>query len=220
MPDASTRDQANILLGEAVRFRAQHRLREGIAKCLDAIKLDTENTEAFEILGDLYSESNLYQAAIEAYRRALEIIPSQPHVEKKLARTALLSDAIARKKQMADDLLAGRLPKRAPRRSPAVVGLLSLVIPGLGQLANQQVGKAVVCVILWMITLGTSFSAASEVVSQQRPSSGLDLFGLLAAFFMPPALWWTLLQAIVYGYSVIDAAVAATQAASRDDDGW
>lgn len=220
MPDPADRDQANIFLGEAVRFRAQHHLKEAIAKCLDAIKLDTENAEAFEILGDLYNESNLYQAAIEAYRRSLELIPLQPHVEKKLARAALQSDANSRKKQLADDLLAGRSPQRTPRRSPAVVGLLSLVIPGLGQLANQQVGKAIICVILWMITLGSSFSTAVEIVSQQQSATGLDFFGLLAAFFLPPALWWTLLEAIVYGYSVIDAAIVATQAASRDDDGW
>lgn len=220
MPDPTADEQANILLGEAVRLRAQRRYKEGIAKCLDAIKLVPANAEAFEILGDLYNESSLHQAAIEAYRRSIELAPSFPRVEEKLARAALDADKSTRQRQIAQDLLSGRMPVRTRRRSPATVGLMSFLVPGLGQLANQEFGKAVAILVVWMALLGLQFSAAGGIMAQHRGGSGLDLFGTLMAFFIPPALWWTLLQAAVYGYAVIDAAVIASRSGSEDDEGW
>ncbi|NIM05991.1 MAG: hypothetical protein GTO55_06860, partial [Armatimonadetes bacterium] len=140
-------EKANVLLGEAVLLRANKKLKEAMAKCQEALRALPENAEAFEILGDLYAETGLAEAAIEAYKRTVELDPSRSGVETKIARVALEKDRLSQQLKTTHDLLEGRISPARPR-SPATAGLLSLLLPGLGQAYNRQWLKAaaLICV--------------------------------------------------------------------------
>jgi len=209
--------KANALLGEAVLLRAQGKRKEGLAKCQEALKLLPENAEAFEILGDLYAETGLPEAAIEAYKRVLELDPARLMAETKIARAALQKQRIEQQRQLAQDLLEGRLP-RGQTRSPATAGLLSLLLPGLGQAYNHHWLKAAALLCIYVFLFLGAVATALRTLTAQQPSAGpgLDLFTVAGAFFVSPAIWWTLLLILLYLYSVGDAALAATRSAAEE----
>ncbi len=205
--EASPAEQAGIFLGEAVLLRAAGKRKEAVAKCQEALRLLPDNAEAFEILGDLYLEMRLPEAALEAYRRAREIDSSRPVLETKVARAALAKQKTEAQRRLAEDLVAGRIPK-SRTRNPAVAGLLSLLMPGLGQIYNYSWFKAAGLLFAWLLLL-RGFAGALRL-------QGFDLFAVFSAFFSPPALWWTLLLSAVSLYSIIDAALTATRTQAED----
>jgi tetratricopeptide (TPR) repeat protein len=211
MADQEAAQKANAMLGEAVLLRAAGKQKEARAKCHEALKLHPDNPEAFQVLGDLYAQAGLLEAALEAYRRVLEIDPSQTAVETRIARVALRLDKFNQQRKLARDLVEGKIKREQPR-SPATAALLSLFLPGLGQSYNHQWLKAAgfICVYV-LLFMTTIVSALRNLVSLRASASVIDLFSAIGIFFTPPALYWTFLLGLFYVYSVIDASLAAAQ---------
>ena len=61
--------RARELLGEATLLRLRGRPEEAVARCQEAIQLNGEDWEAYELLGDLELELDNPEAALRAYRR-------------------------------------------------------------------------------------------------------------------------------------------------------
>jgi len=213
-------EKANTLLGEAVLLRAQKRLKEAMGKCREALLLIPGNADAFDILGDLYFESGLTEAAIEAYKRVLELdSPRTNAVELKIARAALKKDHVEGQRKLARDLVEGRVKKvRGP--SPTATGLLSLLFPGLGQAYSQQWLKALGFACIFLFFFRQVVIGAQHIVGERRLSSTSSLgFGdIFGALFAVPVLWWTLLLTALYIYSVVDAALVAVHSAAEETD--
>jgi tetratricopeptide (TPR) repeat protein len=212
-------EKANALLGEAVLLRARKRLKEALGKCQEALLLLPGNAEAFDIMGDLYLESGLTEAAIEAYKRVLELDPSRADaVELKIARAALKQARIDGRRKLARDLVEGRV-KRIRGPNPTATGLLSLLFPGLGQAYNQQWPKALgfACAFLFFARQ-VADGAGAIIKARFSPPSTPSISDLFGAFFTPPVLWWTLLLTALYIYSVVDAALVAVHSVSEETD--
>ena len=216
-PEASSdknAEKAGELLGEAVLLRSQGKRQEAIAKCQESLLTQANSAEAFEILGDLYKESGLTEAAIEAYKRALEIAPGQAKAELKVAHLVLEKSRSDRQREIARKLIeGGKANKRGKQHSPATAGLLSLLMPGLGQAYNHQWPKAAVILLLYLFLVLFAIAKAmqsSVMAGITSGSANLDpFFGIITAFFSTPAVGWTLVLGILDIYSVIDAAVIA-----------
>lgn len=217
MADSDAAPNPEALLGEAVLLRARGRRREAIEKCQQVLRLAPKNAEAFEVLGDLYREGGLAQAALEAYHRAFELNPSRGNLELKIARAALRKASFDRQLQTTRDLIEGKATPEK-KRSPTTAGLLSLLIPGLGQAYNHDWVKAAGLLCLFVFLSMADVAAALRIMLAGRPPGlvGLDPVAFVSAFFSSPALWWTLLQVALYLYSVIDAALTAGRSPSED----
>jgi tetratricopeptide (TPR) repeat protein len=212
MPGEWAKEKANVLLGEAVLLRAKGKTREALEKTQESLRVLADNPDAFEILGDLYSAVGLPEAAMEAYQRALELDPSRITLETRLAHIALKKSEIDYQRRLAQDLIAGRY-RPLPKRNPGIAGILSLLIPGMGQIYNQHwlKGGIVLCGYLLL-----AMKAMSAVASILKTAGSGDMFALIAGFFARPALAWTILLLLLYSYATIDAAVAATRSASEE----
>ena len=84
----------------------------------------------------------------------------------------------------------------------------------MGQGYNHEWLKAAAIMCLYVFFSMAAIAGTLRVLLSQRASSGpptLNLFPSIGAFLAPPALWWTLLLALLYIYSAIDAAVRATR---------
>jgi tetratricopeptide (TPR) repeat protein len=201
------REKANILLGEAVLLRAKGKPREALGKAQESLRLLADNPDAFEILGDLYSQIGLSEAAIEAYQRALELDPSRLTLETRIAHVALKKGELDYQRRLAQDIIAGRY-RPLQKRNPGVAGLLSLVFPGLGQIYNQHWLKGGVVLFLYLLLVMKTFNLVALTLER---ANGGEMFALVGAFFTRPALGWTLMLLALYGFATVEAAFAATR---------
>jgi tetratricopeptide (TPR) repeat protein len=206
------KDKANILLGEAVLLRAKGKPREALAKAQESLRLLADNPDAFEILGDLYSQLGLVEAGIEAYQRALELDPSRLTLETRLAHVALKKGELDYQRRLAQDIIAGRY-RPSPKRNPGVAGLLSLLIPGMGQIYNQHWIKGAVTLFLYLLLM---MKTAILVALSLEKAGGGEIFSLVGAFFTRPALGWTLVLLALYAYATVEAAISATRSAGEE----
>jgi tetratricopeptide (TPR) repeat protein len=211
MPEELAKEKANVLLGEAVLLRAKGKPREALEKTQESLRVMADNPDAFEILGDLYSSLGPPEAAIEAYQRALELDPSRITLETRLAHIALKKGEIDYQRRLAQDIIAGRY-RPLQKRNPGIAGLLSLIFPGLGQVYNQDWIKGGILLLVFLLLT----AKISITLYLLKPWAQGDMFSLLGAFFARPALFWTILLLVIYGYATIDAAVAATRSASEE----
>lgn len=99
-------------------------------------------------------------------------------------------------------------------RRALVSPLLSgLVIPGLGQIVNRQVGKGAMLVaaasLLFMLTLGFAFHEISQAVLALDGYAGPDKIGALRAQLIKQGVGWLLtlggLTAALWIFGIIDA---------------
>jgi tetratricopeptide (TPR) repeat protein len=212
MPGEWAKEKANVLLGEAVLLRAKGKPREAIEKAQESLRVMTDNPDAFEILGDLYSTLGLSEAAMEAYQRALELDPSRISLETRLAHIALKKGELDYQRRLAQDIIAGRF-RPAQKRNPGIAGMLSLLIPGIGQIYNQQWIKGGGLLLVYLLLVMKDIGTVARML--EAAGSG-DMFALMGAFFTRPALGWTLLLVGLYIYSVIDATFFATRAPDEE----
>jgi tetratricopeptide (TPR) repeat protein len=216
MAEQDARERANVLLGEAVMLRSQGKRKEALAKCQESLRIASDNAEAFDIMGDLYVEQGRFEAAVEAYKRVLELDPSRaPTVEIKLARSALRQQKFTDQRRMMQDIAAGRV-KRPGKRSPGKAGLLSLIIPGWGQLYNEEIIKAVIILVVWLFVFGKSLSVG--VWRMAHPAGGqVDPTNLISGLFSAPAVWWSLLAIAICAYAAIDATMMALRKVTEEE---
>jgi len=225
--DDHTRDQAQAqariepLLADANRLRARGDLDGAEKRCREALVLATGNPEAHELLGDIFYQRRQGPLAVEYYRLARAANPQRRTLEDKIGRASLLVAEANITRLRAQDLLAGRAAQ-TPRR-PGIAAVLSLVVPGFGQLYNGQHLKGAVIVCVWLLlVLGAVGSALSSL--RGRPtaaSAGLSQFepvALLGVLFSTPTLWWTLLWMALWIYSIADAALYAAKTMTAPED--
>jgi tetratricopeptide (TPR) repeat protein len=136
--------QAEQLLREASIARRREKFREAEAKCRDAIALVPKDAAALELLGDLLQGVARTEEALAAYRRALEADPKRASAERKYG------DLLARQQNW------NAIDPEAVPKNPLVATMLSLLLPGSGQIYNGEWIKgtiimacAVLCVLAW-----------------------------------------------------------------------
>lgn len=176
-----------------------------------ALELDAENAGVWELLGDYQREAGDWQGAHDAYKKAHELNPSSAPIERKYAEAVLQLTRQQEQYQQWERTLEGKgtgdtiaLP-----RNPGLAFLLSLLMPGVGQLYNGQfvkggviLGIMVLGVIIFLATPGGSdfiFNLLAYLVNPARARGGMSGLQLLAALMM--FLAWV--------YAFIDAPLSA-----------
>jgi TM2 domain-containing membrane protein YozV len=219
--DGSAIERVEPLLADANRLRAKGDVEAAEKRCRQALAVDPESWEAHELLGDILYQQRRGEEAIEHYRIAHAGNPERPVLEEKVGRASLL---IAEKNLLrlrTEDVLAGRR-EEAPRR-PAVAALLSMLIPGFGQIYNRELIKGAIILCFWLLLLmgagGSALSSLHGTVASARPGvSAFDPMVVLTVFFSRPAVWWTMLALAAWVYGIVDAAIQAAKTMTAPED--
>jgi tetratricopeptide (TPR) repeat protein len=103
--------------------------------------------QVLELLGDQHMERKRYKDAKEAYAKALKAQPGNPALERKYGT------AVLEQEQSALFLSGmGSTTTGDSTASAQMAVLLSLIVPGLGQIVTEQVGKGVAMMVGWLLS--------------------------------------------------------------------
>ncbi len=178
---------------------------------LQGLELDAENAGVWELLGDYLREVEDWQGAHDAYKKAHELDPDNAAIERKYAEAVLQLTRQQEQYQQWERALEGKGAGNAVAlpRNPGLAFLLSLLMPGVGQLYNGQFVKG--GIILGIMIVGV-------VVFLATPG-GSDFIYNLLAYLVNPArvrgtmsnlqLFTGLIMFITWVYAFIDAPLSA-----------
>jgi tetratricopeptide (TPR) repeat protein len=133
--------QSEALLREAHLLRRREKFTEAIAKCREALALVPRDAAALELLGDLLQGIAQIDSALAAYKRAVEADPKRATAERKYG------DLLMRQQTW------GTADPEAIPINPYVSVLLSLCLPGAGQLHNGETTKGAVLLLLFAVCI-------------------------------------------------------------------
>lgn len=128
----SEMQKADTLLREAGILQRREKYKEAEAKCREAINANPSDSAAIEILGDIYQGVARIEEAMAAYLRAVAADPKRASAERKYGD--LLMQQQNWNAALPDDVA----------RFPFLAIILSLLLPGLGQLYNGQYLKSAI----------------------------------------------------------------------------
>ena len=205
------RDEVERLLRQAHLEKMRGQSEQARATLQHALELMPDNPDVWEVLGDYRREAGDWKGAYEAYKRAHELIPENPHIERKFAESVLMLTRQQEQYRHWELALEGKADGDAllMPRNPGLAFLLSMLMPGVGQLYNGQWVKGGVLItlyvlgwIVFMLTPGGSdflYNLLAYLVNTARVRGTLSTFQLFVG----------LMLFLVWIYSMIDAPLSA-----------
>jgi tetratricopeptide (TPR) repeat protein len=214
------------LLGRATLMRARGERQQALQLAQEALVLDQRSWEAHELMGDILLDLGRGQPALESYRQARELNRSRAVLEEKIGRAALARAARLQAANLSEALLEGRAREAGPPRKPGFAALLSLIVPGLGQLYNGEVAKGFIMLAAFMLLFavtGVSLRGQMAVtpISPQGALYGrqIDATSVLSGLFSGVSAIWVVLLLAVWIYSIADAGIKASRSMTSDHTG-
>ncbi|MFN7018085.1 MAG: DUF5683 domain-containing protein [Fimbriimonadales bacterium] len=176
-----------------------------------ALELDAENAGVWELLGDYLREVEDWQGVHDAYKKAHELAPENAALERKYAEAVLQLTRQQEQYQQWERALEGKGTGDALAlpRNPGLAFLLSLLMPGVGQLYNGQFVKG--GIILGVMIVGM-------IVFLTTPGGSDFVYNLLAYLVNPSRVRGTMSEVQVFSalvmfltwvYAFIDAPLSA-----------
>lgn len=205
------RDEVERLLRQAHLEKLRGQSEQARATLQQALELMPDAPDVWELLGDYRREAGDWKGAHEAYQKAYELAPDNPHIERKFAEAVLMLSRQQEQYQMWERALEGKETADAtllPRNS-GLAFLLSMLMPGVGQLYNGQWVKGGVLLALWVL---------GWVAFMLMPGGSDFVYNLLAYLVNPTRVRGSisgsqvmaaLLLFLVWVYAIIDAPLSA-----------
>ena len=205
------RDEIERLLRTAHIHQVRGEREKAKTLLQQALELDAENASVWELLGDYRRESEDWQGAHDAYKQAQELAPDNAAIERKYAEAVLQLTRQQEQYQQWERAIEGKGvgDTTALPRNPGLAFLLSLLMPGVGQLYNGQLvkggiilGVMFVCIVVFMLTPGGSdfiYNLLAYLVNPARARGAMSGTQLMTAVVM----------FIVWVYAFIDAPLSA-----------
>lgn len=212
-PDlTSGTNRVEQLLREAQLLRMRSQWAEAETLCRRALDLEPDDAMAQEMLADLLVGKGKLDEAIELYRKALEKQPQKAGLEDKIAHLVLEQAQEEQEKITAQLLMSSPSNAKERKRSATVAILLSLLLPGGGQLFVGQYVKGGILLAggLGGIALGmTDLMKLLLVFAGARPHRGEIPPNQFLAFL-------GLLGMVLWFYSLLDASSRAGRISPKD----
>jgi len=223
--EADVRLKIRELLGRATLLRARGEHQQALLLAQEALILEAQSWEAHELVGDLLLALERPEEALQSYRQARELHQSRGVLEEKIGRAALAQAAKQRSAEISRALLEGKSSPPGPRRNPAYAAVYSLLVPGLGQVYNGEVLKGMAMMIAYLLLLALVASAlqSERLISPSAMGSlygpQLDPGALFSALFSGSSAIWIIALALLWIYSMADAAIRAGRTMTSNDTG-
>lgn len=125
----------------------------------EAIKRAPERADLHELLGDILRQLGDKEGALACYQRARDLEPERPSAEEKFAATLLELQSF----EVPDDA-APAFPK-----NPTVAATLSAVLPGTGQLYNEQWLKGILFCLGTLAPVGAFLQLYKSLLRSPQP---------------------------------------------------
>ncbi len=212
------RDDAQIL----EEMERQHKLGDLVRRTLRAIsmgridqaenyagqaqELAPDTTTVEELLGDLAMAKGHYEDAREHYERALEIEPINEDAEEKLGEAVIKiregTDVIERM----EDAVENPDEYRGFHKNPVIAAIYS-IIPGAGQLYNQQYEKGLamaagaILLFAWALSEIVAYTGASMIAGARNSRLATEQAQQVMEGYGP--LMWTLITLAIVAYLAI-----------------
>ncbi len=181
--------QANVERSRG-NFLASRRLLE------QALQKAPERADIHELLGDVYKSVGDLQLALECYKRARELDSNRRSAEEKFAATLL-------------EINQPSLPEEVPflPKNPNYAVIFSALLPGAGQIYNEQWLKGIGMLVVTLISLGyflqfyqqmraTTVPTFWQVQHQLERASVGEILLLLFSGLLAFCIWtWSILDA-------------------------
>jgi len=137
------RDEIERLLRTAHIHQVRGEREKAKTLLQQALELDAENASVWELLGDYRREAEDWKGAHDAYKQAHELAPDNAAIERKYAEAVLQLTRQQEQYQQWERAIEGKGvgDTTALPRNPGLAFLLSLLMPGVGQLYNGQMLK-------------------------------------------------------------------------------
>lgn len=172
----------------------------------EAAELAPDTTTVEELLGDVAMAGERYETARKHYERALEIEPINADAEAKLGEAVInirqgtdLRDRMEQAVEHPEDY-------RGFHKSPVVAAIYS-IIPGVGQLYNQQYEKglaivaAAMLLLAWVLSEVLAFTGASLIAGARNPRLHTEEARQVVEGYGP--FMWTLIALAIAAYLVL-----------------
>lgn len=205
------RDEVERLLRQAhiAQMRGQRDEAQTLLK--QALDILPDSPDVWEVLGDYRKEAGDLQGAHDAYKRAHELDPHNAFRERKFAEAVLALTRQQEQYQQWERALEGKGASDTLllRRNPGLAFLLSLLMPGVGQLYNGQIVKGGIVLgitilgwVIFLLTPGGSdfvYNLLAYFVNPAKIRGGLSGFQVMVAVVL--FLTWF--------YAMVDAPISA-----------
>lgn len=233
-PVARERERDRLLtLANVQRMRGQTREARATLEGVLALAADMRpelRAPTHELLGDMLAAEGRVEEAAEAYKLAHEADPKRVSAEKKFAEMTLalaeatgklsISEAMLRGESIKDLMASGAMGRSQGKKNAGVAMLLSILMPGFGQIYNGQVVKG--CVIMGvflLLLLLISLSSAGSAFLQQFASFLALKANSGARLPVPP---WVTLAGIgvvaIWLFALVDAPIAAAKGSVVEEE--
>jgi hypothetical protein len=183
----------------------------------------------YELLGDMLSTEGRIEEAMEAYQNATSADPKRASAEKKFAQMTLalaeangtlnISEAMLRGESIADLMASGALGRQQGKKNAGVAMMLSILMPGFGQMYNGQIVKGVILMglFLGLLLIITLAPGGSAFLRQFAAFVALNPGKAAAAPAWLPVVGVAVV--VVWLYGIVDAPFMAAKGVAPDDDG-
>jgi tetratricopeptide (TPR) repeat protein len=210
--DIARKTEIDRLMSRANVHRMRGELIEAEDCSRQALELDERRLDAREFVADmLYARGQLDRAA-EEYKGLIERRPPDLTLEAKYAKVILEIGEREHEKIIAQEMLANPEQFKTPEKHPLWAFVLSILVPGVGQMYNGEKAKGGIILGIYVLLL-TAIAFSSLAVK--------NLFDNFKAMLVPPknqpppidvvAALFVALLVFLYIYAIIDAPISASK---------
>ena len=184
-----------------------------------------------ELLGDMYAVEEDWETACAYYRAAHDLDKTRVSAERKFAALTLriadskteqsLADAMLRGDSIADLMASGALGANRGRRNAGVAMLLSMFLPGFGQIYNGELAKGSIFLGIYGATLLYFAVSPDHEIFVKKFAAMLALSHGRAANAPVSELsvFMGVLLVAVWLYAIVDAPFTASRTPKSEDTG-
>jgi tetratricopeptide (TPR) repeat protein len=192
------------LLSTANIHLMRGRLDEAEDACRKALAVAPKHVPVREMLADILHEAGKLDAALEEYREAMKILPDEPTLETKYAKVVIEIGERERQKAIVKDMIEHPQKYTYRQRKPGLALLLSIV-PGMGQLYNHDLVKAIA---IWVTA---AVFLASAALFQHYPEGMITSIDQFLKYTDPLVMLFGLIALFASIYGMIDAPFSAAK---------
>lgn len=190
------------------RMRAEYIEAEDV--CREALALDETRADVREFLADMLYARGQLDAAVEEYKRAIELDAGRVSAETKYAKVVIEIGEREHDKQIAQEMIENPEKFKTREKHPLWALVLSVLVPGAGQAYNGEVAKGGIILGVFVLLLTAIAMSHTEVKNlfdnfkaMLVPTENLPPpVGIFAALIVG-------LLVCLYIYAVIDAPISA-----------